>query len=116
MSSFEDAREHYGPLFEVYIGESEHGAEMLYIGEIIPGGVPGTIDRRIPVKPRSGAEMVDWIESGPDELNRVVEADLPEEYEETIGLYEWYPPLPAEMSDGPEETEPAQTTLTEVVR
>ena len=89
-------REEHSPLFEVYIGRAESGREMIYLGEIDEFEQhDDTLDEwvsieRIPVKPRDAPALVEWIKSGPDELNRAMEADLPEDIGRTVDISETY--------------------------
>lgn len=79
MSTFEEARAHFEPLYEVYISHAPDGRERLFIGEIVTGDRIdrcGSIGRRIPVKPRSAEKLLKWIWTYPDELNRAMEAEL----------------------------------------
>ncbi|WP_248911080.1 hypothetical protein [Halocatena marina] len=99
MSTFEEARAHYEPLAEVWIGEAEDGQERLFVGEIDPDRITGrygSVLRRLPVKSRGALELIEWIESGPDELNRAMEAELPGALGKTVDILEWYPATPEE--------------------
>lgn len=102
MSTFAEAREHYEPLCEVYVAPETLGeGEWLLFGEILPRAMDN-IDasfetkHRIPVQSRSAEELLKWIWSYPDELNRALEADLSESLGDAIQIREWYPPTPEE--------------------
>lgn len=99
MITFEEARAQFEPLSEVYIGHAPDGRERLFIGEIVTGDRIdgyGSIGRRIPVKPRSVEELLEWIWTYPDELNRAMETELAEALGDTVEIVEWYPPTPEE--------------------
>lgn len=96
-STFERLREENSPLFEVYIGRGAMtGREKLYIGEIDEfeqhdDDLDEWVEiERIPVKPRDALDLVEWIQSGPDELNRALDGDLPADIGRTIGIEEKY--------------------------
>lgn len=102
MTISDDVREHYGPLTEVYIGETPFPDEQerLIIGEINPyvlrqnGEISVQPLQRIPVKKRSAEDLIDWIRSYPDELDRALDADVREVL--ARGILERYPPTPEE--------------------
>ncbi len=99
MSTFEEARAHFEPLYEVYIGHTPDGRERLFIGEIVTGDrIDGceSLGQRIPVNPRRAEELLEWIWSYPDELNRAMEAELAEALGNTVEIVEWYPATPEE--------------------
>lgn len=102
MTISEAVREHHEPLAEVWIGHTpypdEH--ERLIIGESNPYVLRQQREiseqplQRIPVKPRSAGDLLDWIKSQPAELNRALESALREVL--TRGILERYPPTPEE--------------------
>lgn len=101
MTDFSALRERFSPLSEVWIAQSRRTSrEWIYLGELsaVDGRnrenrQSGTL-RRIPVQPRSPAELRDWIKSGPDELDRTLEGDMPEDLGWSIKIEEHYPELP----------------------
>ncbi len=101
--ALEAAREHFEPLTEVWIAQARSPArsrEWLYLGELsaVDGHNRRQHDRgelrRIPVKPRSAEALRAWIKSGPDELNRALEGDLPDDLHWSIEVEEHYPAVP----------------------
>ncbi len=103
MSTFQEAREHFEPLCEVYVGEDARGNERLFIGVIVTGDRIdgcGSIGQRIPVQSRSAEELLKWIWTYPDELNRAMETELAESLGDTVGILEWYPATPEERAEG----------------
>lgn len=105
MSDFEALRERFSPLAEVYIGRADDGSEWLYIGEINGTSMYRRSEdkrfhlERIPVQPREPCDLAEWIQSGPDELNRAMDADLPDALGDTVGISESYPPI-EEIEEG----------------
>lgn len=102
MSTFQEAREHYEPLFEVYVGETPQGTERLFIGEILTADRIdgcGSLEQRIPVPSRGAEELLDWIWTYPDELNRAMQTDLAESLGSTVNILEWYPATPEEREE-----------------
>lgn len=103
MSIPDDVREHFGPLAEVWIGYTTYPdeQEQLIIGEINPyvlrqkGEISEQPLQRIPVKPRSPEELIDWIRGYPDELDRALEDDLHTVVQRDI--LERYTPVPQEV-------------------
>ncbi len=100
--SFDAGREHFEPLTEVWIAQSRSPArsrEWIYLGVLsaVDGRNRRQHDRgelrRIPVSPRSAEELRSWIKSGPAELNRALEGDLPEDLHWSIEIEERYPAL-----------------------
>lgn len=89
-------REEHSPLFEVYIGRAKSGREMIYLGGIrererYEEALGEWFDlERIPVSSRPAPALVEWIKSGPAELNRAMEADLPGDIGRTVGITETY--------------------------
>lgn len=106
MTIPDDVRTEYEPLSEVWIGRTPYPDEQecLLIGEINPyplrqnGEISEQPLQRIPVKKRSAEELIDWIESAPDELDRALEGDLYEVLSRDI--IERYPPVPQEVIEG----------------
>lgn len=102
MSTFAEARQHYGPLCEVYIAPEILGdGEWILFGEILPRAMDDIDARvenkqRIPVSPRPAEDLLDWIESSPAELNRTLNATIPDAFGSNVKIYEWYPPTPEE--------------------
>lgn len=96
------AREHFEPLTEVWIASArcpERTREWLSIGELsaIDAHNRRQYDRgdlrRIPVSPRSAEELRAWIKSAPDELNRALDGDLPDDLHWSIEIEECYPAI-----------------------
>lgn len=102
MSGIEAARERFEPLSEVWVAQSRsprRSREWLYLGELsaVDGRNRRQSDRgelrRIPVSPRPADELVAWVRSGPAELNRALEGDLPDDLGWSIEVEEHYPAL-----------------------
>lgn len=105
MSTFEEARAHYGPLCEVYIAPEILGdGEWILCGEILPRAMDEIDARfenkqRIPISSRPAKEVRDWIRSAPDELNRALNATIPDAFGTRVKIYEWYPATPEEREE-----------------
>lgn len=108
MSDFNAVREHFEPLTEVWLArDSARTREWLYIGaqSAVDAHNRRQSDRgelqRIPVKPRPADKLADWIMSGPSELNRALEGNLPDDLASRIWVSEHYPALEdLEVVDG----------------
>lgn len=99
MSTFAEAREHFEPLCEVYVGETPQGHERLFIGEILTADrIDGcsSLGQQIPVSSRPAEELLKWIWTYPAELNRTMETELAESLGGTVDIGEWYPAIPEE--------------------
>lgn len=100
--SFQAARDHFEPLSEIWLAQSrdpERTREWIYIGVLSAvdarnRGLHGRGElRRIPVSPRPADELVAWIKTGPGELNRALDGDLPDDIGWSIKIEERYPSL-----------------------
>lgn len=96
----EAARDHFEPLSEVWIAQARSPArsrEWIYLGVLcaVDGHNRRQRDRgplrRIPVSPRSPEDLLAWIKSGPDELNRALDGDFPDDLGWSIEVEERYP-------------------------
>lgn len=103
MTDIEDIRERFEPLAEVWIAQSSDPArsrEWVYLGALaaVDGHNRQHHDRgelrRIPISPRSAEKLIEWVKSGPDELNRALEGDLPDDLGWSIEVEERYPAVP----------------------
>lgn len=100
--SLQAAREHFEPLSEVWIAQSVHPErtrEWIYLGELsaVDGHNRRQHDRgelrRIPVSSRSAGDLIEWIKNGPDELNRALDGDLPDDLYWSVRVEERYPAI-----------------------
>lgn len=100
MTGIEAARERFEPLSEVWLARSRTTTrEWVYIGELsaVSGHNRRQHDRgelrRIPISPRCAEKLIEWVKTGPDELNRALNADLPDDIGWSIRIEEHYPAL-----------------------
>lgn len=106
-TGLESGRKRYSPFTEVLVSREEGGdTERLYIGQIIGTSMLRTwtdedgneqhtryvIDERVDTpQPMVLEDVLEWVESAPDELNDVLENDLETDLGKSIGFSEYYP-------------------------
>jgi hypothetical protein len=99
--AFEKSRAIYTPFTRAYVTRAADSTELVAFGEVTSTAIHhDVLDKRFeiedyacPPSPMDAAAMCDWIKTAPHGLQIRLDATLPDDLGETVGITEQYPPI-----------------------
>jgi hypothetical protein len=99
--AFEKSRAFYTPFTRAYVTRAADGTELVAFGEMTGTAIHHDVldklfeieDYACPPTPMDAPEILDWIKTAPHGLQIRLNATLPDDLGETVGITEQYPPI-----------------------